>query len=270
MLAFSSLETLAEQTNLDVYFFYSETCPHCARQELLMPAIDAHNPDIKVHFGEVSRHPQAWQRFRAQYNIASTAVPITFVEETTFVGYSESEGPLEYSPVYAGFVGYRNQIIGAIAQAAGHEIQLAAIESLRGQFPWFALVIPLLYLASLPLVRDHLQQPQTRRYWLGGLAAVCILSLFLMASLTPEAVIRDFAHFPLFISIIALADGFNPCAFTVLVILLSLLAYTDQRRDMMLVGGTFITTSAVMYFLFILVMIAVGSVLLEQYGAIVL
>ncbi|MBE7385722.1 MAG: glutaredoxin family protein [Leptolyngbya sp. SIO1E4] len=267
------MAALADKANLDVYFFYSETCPHCARQETLMAVIDMHNPDVEVHFLEVSRHPQAWQKFRSQYNIASTAVPRTFVGETTFVGYSESEGPLEYSPTYSGFIGYRNQIIGAIAQTAGHEIQLTASESSTAQFPWFALGIPLFYLASFPWVKRQLHQLQTRRYWLGGLAAVCILSLFLIVSLTPEAMIRDFAQglpFPLFVSTIALADGFNPCAFTVLVILLSLLTYTERRRDMMLVGGTFITTSAVMYFLFILAMIAVGSVLLEQYGVIVL
>ncbi len=266
--------TSADEAVLDVYFFYSDTCPHCARQEPLMQDIDQHNQDVDVHFLEVSRNLQTWQEFRERYNIASGAVPRTFVEDTIFIGYSESDGPLEYNPVYTGFIGYRNQIIRAIAQAAGHEIQVsAAIEGPNIQFPWVALGIPLLYLASFPLVRRQLQQPQSRRYWLGGLAAICILSLFLVVSLTPEAVIREFAQglpFPLFVSTIALADGFNPCAFTVLIILLSLLTYTERRRDMILVGGTFITTSAVMYFLFILVMIGMGSVLLERYGALFL
>ena len=150
---------------------------------------------------------------------------------------------------------------------------LTAIEARTTQFPWFVFGIPLLYLTSFPLVRRQLQHSQTRRYWLGGRAAVCLLSLFLVINLTPDAIIRDFAQglpFSLFVSTIALADGFNPCTFTVLIILLFLLTYTERRRDMILAGGTFITTSAVMYFLFILVMIGVGSVLLEQYGALFL
>jgi hypothetical protein len=90
-----------------------------------------------------------------------------------------------------------------------------------------------------------------------------------MVNLTPDVVIQQFSQklpFPLFVSTIALADGFNPCAFTVLIILLSLLTYTRHRRDMVLIGGTFITTSAVMYFLFIMLMVGLGSILLEQYG----
>jgi hypothetical protein len=269
---------IADTANLDVYFFHSETCPHCVRQYPLMEAIHEYNPDITVHFHEVSEDPDLFAEFLEEYGISSGAVPRTFVGEMSFIGYSEEAGPLEYNPVYSGYIGYRNQIIAAIAQAAGHEIQLAAAaapapESPSGRFPWLVVGIPLVYLASFPLLRQQLRSPQPRRYWLGGLAAICILSLFLLVTLTPDTVIREFAQslpFPLFVTTIALADGFNPCAFTVLVILLSLLTHTERRRDMVLVGGTFIATSAVMYFLFIMAMIGLGSVLLEQYGAIFL
>ncbi|MEM1255995.1 MAG: glutaredoxin family protein [Cyanobacteria bacterium P01_H01_bin.21] len=274
MFTFLPLETPADQTTLDVYFFYSDTCPHCARQAPLMHDIEQHNEDVDIHFLEVSQNLHIWREFVEQYNIASGAVPRTFVEDTVFIGYSESDGPLEYNPVYSGYIGYRNQIIQAIAQAVSHEIRLSnKSEDLAAQFPWFVLGVPLLYLGSLPLIKRRLQQPQTRRYWFGGFTAICLLSLFLIVSLTPEVLIREFAQglpFPLFVSTIALVDGFNPCAFTVLIILLSLLTYTQKRHDMILVGSTFITTSAVMYFLFIMVMIGVGTVLIEQYGALFL
>lgn len=45
-------------------------------------------------------------------------------------------------------------------------------------------------------------------------------------------------------------DAFNPCAFFVLLFLLSLLVHTRQRRRMLLIGGVFIITSGVVYFLF--------------------
>ena len=41
--------------------------------------------------------------------------------------------------------------------------------------------------------------------------------------------------------------------------MLSLLTYTQRRRDMAVIGGTFIITSAVMYFLFIMLMIRLGD-----------
>ncbi len=254
--------------SVDVYFFHSTTCPHCLRQKPLMESIDAYNPDVEVHLIEVSEDSQTWRDFRARYNIRSGAVPRTFVGEISFIGYSESDGPLEYVPAYEGYIGYRNQILDAIATAVGHDLQLAPPPA-PWKFPWLVLGLPGLYLASYPLLRDRLRSTQARRYWWGGLGGICLLSLFLVISLTPDAIIKTFAQqlpFPLFVSTIALADGFNPCAFTVLIILLSLLTYTKRRQAMLLIGGTFITTSAVMYFLFIMLMIGVGVLLLEQYG----
>ncbi|MEM1167751.1 MAG: hypothetical protein AAGJ08_01320 [Cyanobacteria bacterium P01_H01_bin.35] len=98
-----------------------------------------------------------------------------------------------------------------------------------------------------------------------------LISLFFFITFTPDAIIKQFAQglpFPLFVSTIGLADGFNPCVFTVLIILLSLLSYTKSRIDMTLIGSTFVATSGVMYFLFIMIMILVGSVFLEKYGTI--
>lgn len=45
-------------------------------------------------------------------------------------------------------------------------------------------------------------------------------------------------------------DAFNPCAFFVLLFLLSLLVNTHNRRRMLLVGGTFVLTSGLVYFAF--------------------
>jgi glutaredoxin len=258
---------------LDVYFFHSETCPHCLRQKPLMQTIETYNKDVDVHFIEVHQEPQIWQDFRQKYNIPNGAVPRTFVGDKSFIGYSENDGSLEYNPVYSGYIGYRNQIIQAIANEIGHEVQLskaiAISTSAAYQFPWWTMGIPLIYATSFPFLRKRLEQEQSRRYWLGGLVATVLISLFLIIGLTPDTAINQFAQglpFPIFVATISLADGFNPCAFTVLIILLSLLTYTKQRRDMIIVGSTFIVTSAVMYFLFIMLMIGLGSILLEQYG----
>ncbi len=45
-------------------------------------------------------------------------------------------------------------------------------------------------------------------------------------------------------------DAFNPCAFFVLLFLLSLLANSRSRARMLLVGGTFVLTSGLVYFAF--------------------
>jgi hypothetical protein len=55
---------------------------------------------------------------------------------------------------------------------------------------------------------------------------------------------------PLFTVAVAGLDAFNPCAFFVLLFLLSLLVHARSRWRMALVGGVFVVMSGVMYFAF--------------------
>ncbi|MDJ0534912.1 MAG: hypothetical protein QNJ70_20930 [Xenococcaceae cyanobacterium MO_207.B15] len=264
------LSSLAGEKVLDVYFFYSETCPHCAQQKPLMKYIDQHNEQVQLYAYEVSEHPEKWQTFLAQHQIKSAAVPRTAIADKLFIGYSEADGELEYNPVYIGYMGYKNQIVKAIEAELGHSINLP-LSTVDYQFPWKIVFLPILYLFSYFLVRKKLRSETNKRYWIGGAITTIIISSFLLLFLIPEPAIQEFARglpFPLFVSTIALADGFNPCAFTVLIILLSLLTHTKSRKQMAIVGSTFVVTSAVMYFLFIMIMVLVGSVFLEKYGAI--
>ena len=273
-------QAVSAQADVDVYFFHSHTCPHCREQMPLMVAINEYNDDVTVHIIEVGEEPAGWREFRDKHNIASGAVPRTQVGDLSFIGYSAADGSLEYMTTHQGYIGYRNQIVEAIADLVGHPLNLAAeaaatpaTDTAPWRFPWLILGVPLLYVGSYPLLKGRLDNTDARRFWFGGLATISIITLFLIVTLTPDAAIKAFAQalpFPLFVSVVALADGFNPCAFTVLIILLSLLTHTRQRRDMVLIGGTFVATSAVMYFLFIMVMIALGAVLLERFGTLFL
>ncbi len=60
----------------------------------------------------------------------------------------------------------------------------------------------------------------------------------------------DSLSLPVFTAVIGLLDGFNPCAFFVLLFLLSLLGHAHSRKLMLLVGGTFVFFSGLLYFLF--------------------
>lgn len=60
---------------------------------------------------------------------------------------------------------------------------------------------------------------------------------------------RDFS-LPTFTLIIAALDAFNPCAFFVLVFLLSLMVNHHNRAKMLVIGTTFVLCSGLMYFVF--------------------
>ena len=55
---------------------------------------------------------------------------------------------------------------------------------------------------------------------------------------------------PLFTIVLGLLDGFNPCAMWMLLFLLSLLVNLHDRVKMLIVGGTFVVVSGVIYFAF--------------------
>ncbi len=55
---------------------------------------------------------------------------------------------------------------------------------------------------------------------------------------------------PVLTVVLAGADAFNPCAFFVLLFLLSLLVHARSRARMLLIGGTFVLFSGLIYFIF--------------------
>jgi glutaredoxin len=55
---------------------------------------------------------------------------------------------------------------------------------------------------------------------------------------------------PLFTIVLGLLDGFNPCAMWVLVFVLSLLVGMRERRRIVIIGGTFLLASGLVYFAF--------------------
>ena len=276
-VSFGADSSTPSEDGLDIYFFYSRTCPHCHKQMELMRPLAAHNPELRVHFHETARDQELWQQFRDQHQISSGAVPRTFIGEATFIGYSETAEDLQYLEQYQGYLGNPTQLIKEIEKQLGHKVELgdfvrpAAVDRLLP--PYWPLVLLLLYAASYFIFRNKLKEKEKLRLWLGGFAAAFIVSVFIVLGNIPDARIQAWAErfpYPLFVFTIALADGFNPCAFTVLIILLSLLTHTRGRRDMALIGLTFITTSAVMYFLFIMIMVLVGSLFIERYGHILM
>ena len=68
---------------------------------------------------------------------------------------------------------------------------------------------------------------------------------------------------PLLTVVVAGLDAFNPCAFFVLLFLLSLMVHAKSRARMLLVGGTFVLISGLIYFAFMAAWLNVFLVLGE-------
>ncbi len=262
---------------VDIYFFHSSTCGHCKNLMPLMDAIDKLNPKIHVHKFEIHDNPDVWDKFRKEHGIVNAGVPRLFIGNLTFIGYTESEGKLEYFDAYDGYYGYKNQIVRSIEDEL-HKLDPDAViytdpdqssisaantvpDEYKVRYKFNSVSIFLLlvlyglsYLFFLPKMKDE----KVSRLWWGGFVAVLLLCIFIFIITTDETQIRGFAEklpFPVFVVLLAFADGFNPCAFAVLIVLLSLLTYTKSRKDMLVIGSVFILTSSVMYFIFMMLII---------------
>jgi len=69
---------------------------------------------------------------------------------------------------------------------------------------------------------------------------------------------------PVYTIVLAGLDAFNPCAFFVLLFLLSLLVHASSRKRMFIVGSVFVIFSGIMYFLFMAawlnIFLAIGEI----------
>jgi hypothetical protein len=175
-----------------LWFFWSETCPHCQQARPFVEAIPRQRPWVVLHALEVSRHRDNAQRFvhmAAELGQPAEAVPTLIWCGRMEVGWQD-----------AATSGAR--LVEALDECRAGGVAAASQADSSVEVPLLGKVDP----ASLSL--------------------------------------------PLFTVVIAGLDAFNPCAFFVLLFLLSLLAHQKDRRRMLTVGGIFVLASGAMYFAF--------------------
>ena len=180
------------EARVHLYFFWSETCPHCLEAHPFIAAIPVERPWVQLHALEVSSNRDNARRFEMMAE--GVGEPIEGVPTLFFCGRMQ--------------VGWQD------AATTGTAL-LADLDACRagGKVQMQSVAAPI----ALPFI---------------GALDPAMLSL------------------PIITVILAGIDAFNPCAFFVLLFLLSLLAHQKDRRRMLLVGGIFVATSGLMYFAF--------------------
>ncbi len=270
-----------------VVLFYSDACSHCHREMRFLDSIKDDFPDLSFVQIEVDQSGNAaneafFTSIMERLDSYPSSWPRTVVGGRVFIGYNEESGPLQWIESYRAWAGYENQLLRAIEELNA-SLEGAATAPPPAVDPagtwrrlrWTAAVasLALLLYTVVAVFAGRRAEQSARRLWVGGGILLLVISLFAVATAVPAGEIAGRAEawpFPLTVTLIALLDGFNPCAFTVLFILLSLLTHARRRRDMALVGGVFVIASGVVYVAFILAMVAVGSFALSALGTWVL
>jgi len=216
------------QSKPEVYFFYSDSCPHCHKEALYLDKLeDEYGSKIKINRLEVSKNKSnvdIMLEMADQLNAEVVGVPFTVVGDKYFTGY------------------YNDDISGSqIKQAISDNLSFLANNVILltkpiGQPQPNGADEPV-YVANgidFPtqlIVDDGYNDNNIDLPFIGQIDA------------------RDFS-LPLLSALIGFLDGFNPCAMWALVFLISLLLGMKDKKRMWILGATFIVTSALVYFLF--------------------
>ena len=202
-----------------VHIFASATCPHCAKAKDFLKELRTENPDLEIYHYDIaySNNSQLMSQLASELEVSSGAVPFIVIGDDYLVGYSEA---------------YDQQIIEMLGNSAENESQDYVANFIKG-----TEIIPLVD----KLESDSQAIDESRS------ETVSEDNLFL-------PVFGDIdlkkVSLPVLTFMIALVDGFNPCAMWVLMFLISLLLGMEDKKRMWILGLTFIAASAFVYFLF--------------------
>ncbi len=198
-------------SQIQLFFFYSETCPHCARAKPFVEALADRTQWLRLRSLPISDSAENRALFRMiarELNQQAQAVPTFAFCGEMHVGYDNDAS-------MGAFLEKR------LTDCHARHVSASETESIEAAPP-----VP-----SLPMIGAV--DPQN-------------LSL------------------PIFTLAIAGMDAFNPCAFFVLLFLLSLMVHARSRARMAVVGGVFVTVSGLAYFAFMAAWLNLFLVLGQQ------
>lgn len=89
--------TAAQSVN--IYLFWGEGCPHCAKAKPFLEGLDANSDAINLQEYEIynnANNKKILQEIVAKLDINASGVPVIIIGDQAFVGYSEaSSGQIE-------------------------------------------------------------------------------------------------------------------------------------------------------------------------------
>jgi hypothetical protein len=176
---------------VQLYFFWSLTCPHCTAAHPYIEAIPTTRPWVALQALELSRQPENRRRYQ---------------EMTKQLGADASAVP---AMIFCGemHTGWDNDA------------------------------------TTGALIRERLDACRARN----GTVDTTHRSESIELPLLGRVDLADFS-LPALTLVLAGLDAFNPCAFFVLLFLLSMMAHQKSRSRMLIIGGVFVAISGLMYF----------------------
>ena len=113
------------ETGEEVYFFYSQSCPHCIREKAFLEEIEGYYPHVKINYLLSSDNRALLTRMTQEHNSTASGVPRTFIKDKTFIGFNPTDCGLQEYKDYNAYLGCKNQIEAAIRLLERENSQLS-------------------------------------------------------------------------------------------------------------------------------------------------
>lgn len=205
----------AFEKEVNVYFFWSEGCPHCAKEKLFLEKLKQKYSEVKVYDFEIYRNSENRKLLTEvgkKLNVKVVRIPFTAIGEKYFTGWYDEEvsGPAIEKAVKDAL---EKECLDVVGEIIGPEKEEKIDQEECND-------------EDKSVIPQKIKVP-----FLGEIAT-------------------ENVSLPLLSVILGGLDGFNPCAMWTLLFLISLLLGMKNRKRMWIFGIAFLMTSAAVYFLF--------------------
>ncbi len=210
-LYFLPLNTQA--ATVDLYFFYGQGCPHCAKMEVFLDEMEAKYPNLEVmryetYFNEENRN--LFFEMANEFGVEVGGVPTSFIDGKVFTGFSDSIAEL----VEAEIVRLQN-----LDEKTGSEPATALTELVQPK-------------------QEEEEEEKTVSITTESSPSANPAHTELLEQITVPAVLSA-----------AAVDAINPCAFAVLIILMTTILASKSRRRSLAAGLAFSASIFISYLL---------------------
>lgn len=220
-----------EKNLVNIYLFHSDTCPHCKEEIKFLDSIKDDYDNIKIYMYEIgnSDNVKLLDEVAQLYDTSVAGTPFTIIGDKYFKGFS--------------YEAYHDRFIAAIDYYSENPYKDRTGE----------------YIGNIELpsyqfnddnktdtdVDEYIEEKTNRKVTIFG----------------KEITLKNMT-LPVISVIIGLVDGFNPCAMWVLLFLISMLIGMNNKKRMIIIGFTFLFTSALVYLLFMIAWLNAATLLL--------
>jgi glutaredoxin len=208
-----------------LYFFWGKGCPHCAKEKVFLDEMKKKYPGMQIKDYEVWYNKQnaiLLSRMAETYKIKASGVPVIFIGENAFVGFSEPS---------------KEEIGESIRKCSVNK----CINPIDKVNPLISETTPVDKDSGTTFYGEKSKEIEDYE---------CIKKSNIVNIPLIGKVDTSEMSLPFMTLVIAGLDSFNPCAFFVLFSLLGLLVYAQSRKKMLIIGSVFVFFSGFIYFLF--------------------